>query len=337
MKRLGIVGLGNQGREHIRGCLYSDSVKIVAGFDPSAEVKKSVAAAHPELLLVDQLSDLLDAKLGLDGLILALPHHIYQTVLPQLFEARIPLLKEKPLARTMDEARDFVADAKKHGCLLQTAIQRRTHPSYQFLKNLVATENILQVSLTMNLGFNRSPGNDSWREDKGKAGGGALLDCGYHMVDLALYLIGDFDLISSTVFQGGLPCHSQRMDDAFELIGRQGKTWVNIQSRIFNEPDSASPTGYPKFEETKITTENQILRANRLGVWQSGENGQPDKPLYQCEKDWNIAMARQLDTFANAIDQGLTLSPGSLWDQQPAQHLIQQAYQLAFNWHGGKV
>lgn len=334
MKRLGVIGLGNQGLEHIRGSEHTDSVSIIAGYDPSPAATLFCQEHYPDIQICSSLEQLLSQEVALDGIIIALPHHAYEAVLPHLFSRKLAILKEKPLARSVDEARSFVSQAKHANCLLQTAIQRRTHPSYQVLKEQIAREDISEIKLTMNLGFNRSDSN-TWRDDKIKSGGGALLDCGYHMVDLALYLIGDFDLVSSTIFRQGKPCHSSKIDDAFEITGRKGATWITIECRTFNDHDSECPEGYPKFEQTRVDCRDKIYTANREGVEEYNKENQQQKNIYRCNKEWNIAMSQQLNDFAEQIDKKLSVNTATLWEQHPAQSIIQQAYQLAFNWHSG--
>jgi predicted dehydrogenase len=334
MKRLGIIGLGNQGLEHIKGSEHTDSVRIVAGYDPSPTATSYCQKHYPQIKIHQELDDLLSQETALDGIIIALPHHAYEEVLPKLFLKKLPILKEKPLARSVDEARDFISQAKHANCLLQTAIQRRTHPSYQKLKEQIADEKVSEIKLTMNLGFNRSD-NHTWRDDKAKSGGGALLDCGYHMVDLALYLIGDFDLVSSTIFREDKPCHSSKIDDAFEITGRKGATWITIECRTFKDGDSECPEGYPKFEQTRVDCHDKIYTADRKGVEEYNKENQQQKNIYQCNKAWDIAMSQQLNDFAEQIDKKLSVNTATLWEQHPAQSIIQQAYQLAFNWHSG--
>ena len=48
-----------------------------------------------------------------------------------------------------------------------------------------------------------------------------------------------------------------------------------------------------------------------------------------------MPLAKQLDDFALNLSRGEQAQTDVLWEQQPAQQLIQQGYQLAFNWHGG--
>ena len=117
--RLALIGGGNQGQEHLKAISLSQEIELVAIVDSDVRMLEQVKSryAHLNLFLHDQISEL--HQYQLDGLILGLG---------------IPLLKEKPLGRTLDEARSLLAQARALGCPLQTAIQRRYHPTYQALK-----------------------------------------------------------------------------------------------------------------------------------------------------------------------------------------------------------
>jgi predicted dehydrogenase len=332
MKRFGLVGLGNQAKEHLIGAELTEGITIESGYDPSPTAQQEILKTYPDFRVAESLEQLLETE-DLDGLILALPHHIYEAILPTLLEHRVPLLKEKPLARNIDEARAFVALAQQHDIPLVTAIQRRTHPSYITLKEQLSDKSIQHINLKMNLGFSRSS-TDTWRDDRNKAGGGALLDAGYHMMDLALFLTGEFDLISSVIFKDGKPCPSDKIDDEAEITGRNGNTWINIQCRIFNDADAESPDGYPKSERIEVITNEGTYLADRTGVWFLKPEG-IQECIFECNKQWQQAMSDQLLEFGRYIDRDLTVNINTLWDQHPAQCVIQQAYQQAFNMHSG--
>jgi len=340
IKKLGLFGLGNQGLEHLIASQTSKHVHICAAFDKSSKQRSIMKKQYPQLNIVESAEALLN--MPLDGYILALPHHVYQleqsnsgiSLWEALMKRGLPILKEKPLARNIHEARSFTKQAREANIYLQTAIQRRNHPSYKELKSLIRSHDICEINLTMNLGFNNPPKDnttDNWRESRVNAGGGALLDCGYHMVDLALYLIGSFDLVAATTLFNGHPCSPQQIDDEVHLSGRSQNTWVHINSRKFNTPDKASLQGYPKYESVIVVTENDTFYANREGIWRGDSN--KGKLLYSCDKNWLKAMVTQLDDFV--LQESPIKDMNLLWEQLPAQQLIQLAYQRSETWCGG--
>lgn len=105
--RLALVGLGKQGLEHLDAVGLCQQTVIVAGVDPDAATRQRVSEMGYELELCSSLSRL--AGLRLDGLVLALPHHCYGDLWDELIGLGLPMLKEKPLGRSFDEALSFIA------------------------------------------------------------------------------------------------------------------------------------------------------------------------------------------------------------------------------------
>ena len=62
----------------------------------------------------------------------------------KVIQAGLPILKEKPLARTMEEPGEFIRMATRGKVVLQTAIQRRTHPLIDS-KQAIAATTVLQA------------------------------------------------------------------------------------------------------------------------------------------------------------------------------------------------
>ena len=171
MIKLGIIGLGKQGLEHIDVQRYCKNCKIIVAYDAYAD--ESVLNEYPE---VERITDI-DVFLNLDiqGIVMALPHHIYKEYIPTKVwgnNRSLAVLKEKPLGQNLSEARLFVEQAKKHNALLQTVIQRRNHPSYVFLKNIIQKNesSVDIIRLELNLGFERPSQeelslNKTWRSE----------------------------------------------------------------------------------------------------------------------------------------------------------------------------
>lgn len=163
----------------------------------------------------------------------------------------------------------------------------------------------------------------SWRGHHAQAGGGALLDLGYHLVDLALGFVGPFELVSAVMLAQGRLARPNELEDRVMLRGRQAGAWISLDSWVHGEPDPATG-GCRKDEGLWLRTERGVWRADRSHVWQDGV----DTPLHSAPRDWGLAMARQLDEFAQRMDSGDWFDP-QVWDQLPAMRLIDQAYQQA--------
>lgn len=322
--RLGLIGLGNQGQEYLLAKDYCQHAEIVAGFDNSQIIQQKIHAQYPALILAESIGQL--KTLQLDGLIVALPHHCYDGIWQELLDFKRPILKEKPLGRTIREAQQFISAAKQQGCPIQTAIQRRQHPSYIHLAERLKGQSITELSVHMHLGFNPdAEASKTWRSQRPTAGGGALLDSGYHLVDLVHFLMGQFELINACLWDGEklIQAESDTIETEAVLLGRQGSTWVKIESKLSGEPCADSKTGYKKSEAVAVlTTENRYL-ANREGVWGNGLQ------ILQCQRDWEKTIAQQLDHFANNITHK-NWNSRIIWEQLPAMHMIDRAYSLVY-------
>lgn len=310
--RLGIIGLGKQGQEHLSAAQGYAEAQFVAGIDPNPDSRDEALALQPSLALLDNLSQL--AEQALDGLVMALPHHLYADIWTDVLALQLPILKEKPLGRTLDESLALLTQAQHSGCPVQTAIQRRHHPSYQALKQAIAArgERAVEAHAHLHLGFDISVENPTWRGNREMAGGGALLDCGYHLVDLLQYLVGPFDLVAASLWKGDQPVNEQQVDDLAMLVGRSEHCWVMIDSTV----------GGQKSEEVVIKTEAGTWSANREGVWHNGQH------LSEHTRGWEKAMRQQLDRFCANIHAS-RWSDDMIWDQIPAMRLIDSAYRLA--------
>ena len=321
--RLGLVGLGNQGQEHLMAAAHCSGVEFVVGIDPAAETRQMVRARYPalEMRLLGELSEL--AAHEVDALVLALPHHCYESIWDQVLALRLPILKEKPLGRSYDEAFSLLHRARQAGCPVQTAIQRRHHPSYEGLKRaLVSTgARIEEIHAHLHLGFAQATtGDESWRSDRQAAGGGALLDAGYHLVDLIHYLGGPFDLVSASLWCGDELVSERDIDDRAWLMGRSETCWITLDSWRSGHPHPQ--TGKPqKSEGVLLKTTQGIWQANREGLWHEGEC------LQSMSRDWQKAMVEQLENFARHIRCG-QWHDATIWDQLPAMRLIDEAYRL---------
>src|SRR4051812_9123009 len=102
------------------------------------------------------------------------------------------VLCEKPPATSAAEARRMDAAAKKNGRVLLYSLQRRFGPHEQAAKAAVAKGYVGDVyharaAWTRTRG---TPLGTGWYTQKEKSGGGALMDVGFHMLDLGWHLLG---------------------------------------------------------------------------------------------------------------------------------------------------
>src|SRR5204862_31768 len=103
------------------------------------------------------------------------------------------MLCERPLARSSDEARAMAKAAKKADRVLMCAVQHRFRPDAQLLRKVVE-KGELGPLFYAKAGWLRQRtewDSDEWRRQKRESGGGVVLDLGFQMLDLALWVLGN--------------------------------------------------------------------------------------------------------------------------------------------------
>ncbi len=307
--RLGIYGGGKQAEEHILALRDHPSACLV-GIKEIDQPRCAYLRSKYGSDIILEPEESWENR-NIQGLILCLPHDVYAEKWDTFLDCQVPLLKEKPLGRTPEEALNFLDRCHERGVPLQTAIQRRKHPSYLKLKEFLQNEEIEGIKALMHLGHKRnSVPTDEWRNDKVKSGGGALLDSGYHLVDLVLFLGGPFRLLSSHIVSSGRLWQNNWVDDEAHLMGIVNSTWVSIESKTFTSE---------KIEFVEVQTKENKFRATRMGVWKN------ETQLFSCEREWQSAMQQQIQDFVNNITHHSFETP-EIRDQFPAMRIIAQAY-----------
>ncbi|HIA48322.1 MAG TPA: Gfo/Idh/MocA family oxidoreductase [Candidatus Hydrogenedentes bacterium] len=114
--RTGVVGVGYLGYHHARLYAEHDGAELVGICDTRADHGSTVAGEFGSTYY-STVQELIDA--GIQAASVAVPTTGHFEVVQQLLEAGIDVLVEKPIATTLDEARDMVALANEKGCLLQ--------------------------------------------------------------------------------------------------------------------------------------------------------------------------------------------------------------------------
>lgn len=288
---IAIIGMGNQGREHLQICLaHPELVRVTAIVDQEIDaIKASNSLAVLEDCQLYGNTSELPPKLA-RAAIVATPPSCYHELLPELMKVGLHLLIEKPLGMDLDEAAKILHAAKQHNVILIPAVQRRFHESYRdVIKVMEEMGPIQQALLTLTL--DKSPNN--WRE---RYKIGSLVDLGFHALDLVRDLFGDLHLLSSTLFdRDGQLCRDRNDGAAHLLFRTESGTFLRL---IIKDGQDE------KCEIFHAHSSTHHLVADREG-WKLYENG---KLLKQrpSPRDWGNAMLQQLELFA-----GLCANPES--------------------------
>jgi predicted dehydrogenase len=210
--RVGIAGYGMAGRR-IHAPLVIAAGHEVAAISTSNPGRRAQAADdHPEAVLVDDVEALLAAP-GLDLVVLATPTGDHTAHAMAAVRAGVPVVVDKPLATSAEDAASVVDAATRAGVPLTVFHNRRYDPEHATLERVVRSGVLGDVwRLELRWERWRTERRAGWRGDADATGGGGVLfDLGSHLVDGAIHLFGPVD----SVYAELASTHSVADDDAF--------------------------------------------------------------------------------------------------------------------------
>ena len=135
--RVGVIGAGGMGREHITNLSAIDGVDIAVIADVVADAAMVAAAAVDAEVSTDPLQ--VAARSDLDALVIASPDDTHAELALAAIAAGTPTLCEKPLASTVRDAERVVAaETAAGGPLVQVGFMRQYDPAHLQVRDAVA-------------------------------------------------------------------------------------------------------------------------------------------------------------------------------------------------------
>ncbi|MEM1042854.1 MAG: Gfo/Idh/MocA family oxidoreductase [Bacteroidota bacterium] len=299
----GIVGCGWVVRDYVAPALAATGT-VAALCDPDAEALAATApgAAH--------YADL-DAFLrhpGLDAVYVATPNHLHAAHVAAVAEAGLPVLCEKPMARTAVEAETMIEAVHRAGVPYATAFDQRFHPAHVALRRLVAhgalgTVTCVRIHYACWTPADWAPDalyRDNWRVDPERAGGGALIDLAPHGLDLTQLLLGEPIVEVAALTQERV--FDYPVDDGAVLVGRTASGALLSHTVAYNCPDA-----FPRRRLEVIGTEARALAVNTMGQTPGGTltlthaDGREEAVPFDAERS---PFEAQAAAFVHAVRSG---------------------------------
>ena len=182
--RWGIISTADIGRKKVVPAIQrAPRTRVVAIASRDIERGREYAAELSIPAVYGTYEELL-ADPNVDAVYIPLPNHMHSEWTMAAARAGKHVLCEKPLAMNAAEAARMVAVADQEGVLLAEAFMYRLHPSWQKVREIVASGRLGKVSAVQSwFGYyNDDPGNI---RNIYEAGGGALYDIGCYCVSLS--------------------------------------------------------------------------------------------------------------------------------------------------------
>ena len=189
--RIGVIGAGI-GELHLAGYSKLPQVEIIALAGLDDERVRRVATEYQVPQIYRDYQDLLAAP-GIDAVSICLPNILQAPVTIDALQAGKHVLVEKPLARNADEGRAMIEAAQAAERILMIAFNHRYRGDVQWVKQYVESGALGRIYYAKAHWMRRAgiPRLGSWFVSKEQAGGGPLVDLGVHVLDMAMYLMGE--------------------------------------------------------------------------------------------------------------------------------------------------
>jgi len=242
--RVGIIGGGWPAAPH-GGYKEAGGFKVIAVADLIPERRQKLIADTGATREYVDAKDLINDK-QIDAVSICLPNFLHAPMTIAALKAGKHVMCEKPPAMNVKEAKQIEKAAEKAKKVVMYSVQRRFGGAELAAKQAIEKGYAGEV-YHARAAWMRTRGipiGTGWFTDKARSGGGALIDIGVHMLDLAWHLLGQPKPVSvfgatHQKFQSLVPKKiTFDVDDcAFALIRFEGgKTMELATSWALNQP-----------------------------------------------------------------------------------------------------
>ena len=201
-KTLGVmvVGAGGISGSYLDYFTRAEHTKLIAIADPSPQVRGCMAQKYKTVLIVSDYKEVLNRK-DINMVVVCTPHNLHCPIVMDALRAGKDVICEKPIAISVSQADEMIDMAQSCGKRLFVALNMRFEKTSRKIKDILSNQLLGRVFMTHSafLGYElkRMADPTNWKANLIEAGGGVLLDGGYHVVDLMNYWIGRAKYVQS--------------------------------------------------------------------------------------------------------------------------------------------
>lgn len=330
MINCGIIGYGKMGKTRARAIEESNRGQIKAIYD-TRPLADDPDAKYP--IYENEEAIINDPEI--DAIFVCTPNFRIVPLVKQALQAGKHVFSEKPPAFTAAEVEDVrEVEAAAKGLKLMYGFNHRHHASIQRMKEIITSGDMGKV-LWMRGRYGKEVDQkffDGWRAKRELSGGGIMLDQGIHMLDLFLYLGGNFDEVHALV--SNLFWKIEGIEDNVFAIFRNRETglsaslhstmtqWRYLFSlEIFLEGGALVLNGL-KTSSGAYGDEDLAIKRNVKDVEQ-GRFDEEEHVIYHSDVSW----LSEINYFFDHIEQDSPVELGSSQDALTLMRMMDRIYE----------
>ncbi|MEH7226064.1 Gfo/Idh/MocA family oxidoreductase [Bacillus sp. JJ1566] len=244
MQNVLLIGAGTMGMEHAKSYYSMDDVQIVGIVDVRKEQAEQIVNGH-DTKIFNTVEDAVNTLEQIDVMDICVPTFLHKEYVMKAADFGIDVICEKPLAYTLEDAKEMLEYCDKKNVKLFVGHVVRFFPQYSKAKELIAKGAIGDIGVVRTRrGGNFPAGWSDWYSDHTKSGG-VILDLIIHDFDFLRWTFGEVErvfakgiaernlehldyAIVTLVFKSGVIAHvegswaHQTFSTQFEFAGKSG-------------------------------------------------------------------------------------------------------------------
>ena len=335
--RFGIIGAGEIAVSRtIPAMLECEYAVPVAVMNTKMEKAQSICERFGIPAAYDSVDALL-ADESIDAVYIASPVYLHTALTKNAADRGKHVLCEKPLGMNTEDALGAVEYCREKGVLLSVGLMMRYGTHVRNVKRIISEGGIGQV-VSGNGRFScwtpHTPGR--WLHNAEKAGGGPVMDMGFHLIDLMQYITG-MRVTAVTAMQERITFSGEdyTVDDSSTLILRMDNGAQFVVQTNFNIPDTAAKWRLDFYGTKGRLLGDMIVAQEDGGILNAITLTEADDLFVQPEAGFGIGkniegdfgnMYRaEIDSFSRSIQNGTPVEVDPM-DAVQVQRIIDAAY-----------
>lgn len=215
MFKYAVIGYGFIGRRHVDTLKKFPESDCTAVCDVNTARLAEVKEKYPDIEVYESAEEFFE-KADIDGVIIAANNNQHKDLVIRAARAGKHIICEKPVALSVKELDEMIAETEKAGVTFTVHQQRRFDKDFRSVKECYDKKMVGDVYTIKSSLYGYNGNMHDWHVYKSE-GGGMLYDWGVHLIDQILYMV-DSRLVS--VYADIRNVINKEVDDYFKIILR---------------------------------------------------------------------------------------------------------------------
>jgi predicted dehydrogenase len=342
-----MIGAGSMAVHHLEAWSKAAGVQLVAITNRTRHRAERLAREFGIPHISTSPGELISRD-DVDLVSIAMPHNLHAPLALAAIDAGKHVFCEKPLATSLQDAREMWRRARERGVAAGIQFGHRVLPGLRRLRSLLHEGTIGRpeyLACSWCFDWARDPAFPLvWRFRRNEAGAGALADLGVYAIDAARWLIGEFCAVvghvETIVSHRPIPIGSYAFDQMVRKAAAGTLQLSHEMGAVENEDEctilarfGCGAHGF--LRASRVRSEQKLLVAGSRGellwrldgdrVWERRGN-QP--AFVECEPAKETSSRTFVDQFVDDIHQDTNLGP-SFRDGVQAQVVVEAVLKSA--------